>query len=239
MGNVLLIASGKGGSGKTTFAVSLGCAMAAKGKRTLMLDMNIGLRNLDIYTGLQNNVLFDLGDFFSGTCKLSKALVQSDYDENLYLLSSPQFRGIEGLTEQHIRLLFSKLSESFDWVIVDTPAGIGSDFTRLAPVADKALLVLTQDFVSLRNSDTVNRRLDSLGVEDLYYAINRVNPMFWGSDKVPGAEQIQQVMKTSLVGIVPEDPAIHAGNNQGEPAVLDKNSYIHQTFADIAARISG
>ena len=238
MGNVLLLASGKGGSGKSTFAVNLGYAFAAKKKRTLLLDMNIGLRNLDIYTGLQDKVLFDLGDYFSGTCKLAKALVQSDDDENLYLLSCPQFRGIDGLTDQHIRMLFSKLRGSFDWILVDAPAGIGSDFCRLTPVCDKALVVLTMDYVSLRKSDTVNRRLESLGVEERYYAINRVTPLFWESNKVPSAEAIQSVMKTDLAGIVPEDPAIHAGNNLGTPACLDEKNYIHQTFADIAARIA-
>ena len=237
MGTVIMIASGKGGCGKTTFAVNLGCAMASQGKTTLLLDMNIGLRNLDIYTGLQDKVIFDLGDFLTGTCRLSKVIVADDEHPGLFLLSSPQFRGIEGLTDQHIRLLCSKLASSFDCVIIDSPPGIGTDFCKLAAGVDKALIVLTQDYVALRNSDTVNKRLESLGVEDLYYAINRVNPIFWGSEGVPDAEKIAEVMKTALVGIVPEDPAIHLGNNTGRPAAADSGSYVRQTFLDIASRL--
>ena len=237
MGSTILIAAGKGGSGKTTFAVNLGCAFASMGKRTLLLDMNIGLRNLDIYTGLEDKVIFDISDFLTGTCKLSKAIVADDEHPNLFLLSSPQFRGIDGLTELHIRLLFSKLSESFDCVIIDGPSGIGSDFCKLAVGVDKALIVLTQDYVSLRNSDTVNKRLASLDVEDLYYAINRVNPIYWGNDSVPDAERIAEVMKTTLVGIVAEDPAIHIGNNTGRPAAANPTSYIHKAFVDMAQRL--
>ena len=237
MGTVALITSGKGGAGKTTITVNLGATLAQKGARVVLVDFNMGLRNLDIYLGMEDTCLFDLGDVLTGVCKVEKALVHDDRFGRLYMLPCPQFKEINGVTPQHVAGLFAVLKKNFDYILVDMPLGIGSPLENVAQAADLGIVVVTPDYVSLRNADTVDRKLESCGLQKRCFLINQVDLELLRTGNVPGIEQIARGMSTPMAGIVPYDENIHAGNNMGNPVVLASDSYIAKNFNSIALRI--
>ena len=174
MGKVIMMASGKGGSGTTTLAVNVGTVLANSGAQVLICDMNIGLRNIDIYLGMENRVLFDTGDYFGGICSLEKTIIKSDSNDNLYLLPCPQCKTIPGLSNQKAAFMFSELRRSFDYILVDCPVNIGRSLEFVANSSDAALLVLTPDYVSVRNTDAVSRKVEALGLGKRFFVINKV-----------------------------------------------------------------
>ena len=238
MGKIILTASGKGGCGKSTFAVNLGYTLAAAGLDTLLVDFNIGLRNLDLYLGLQDRVLFDFGDYLAGTCKLRKAVVTDGELDKLHLLSCPQIRDIKGLSRQHVSGLLSELRGLYDAVIVDAPTGIGELIRDLASCADAGVLIVTPNFSSIRNAETVSKRLEGQGLAKRFHVINRVRA---GSTdpSLPRVEDIEKAVTVPLIGIIPEDENIDIGNNAGRPVVSARDSYIARNFEGIAARLMG
>ena len=237
MGNVILITSGKGGAGKTTFTVNLGCTLAAAGAKVLLLDFNMGLRNIDIYLGMENESLFDLGDVFSGVCRLDKAIVQNENCSNLSLLCCPQYKSFEGLTEDHVKILFDTLRKDYDFILVDTRTGLWDELSLAASCADEALVIMDPDYVSVRNADSVDRMLEDSGILKRFYAVNRVKPNILSEDLLPGPDYIAKVFKTPLAGIVLEDENINYANNAGVPICIDQDSYIARNFAEIAAKL--
>ena len=237
MGIVALVTSGKGGAGKSTITVNLGATLAQKGARVVLVDFNMGLRNLDIYLGMEDCSLFDLGDVLTGMCKVEKALVRDERFGRLYMLPCPQFKEINGITRQHVSGLFSVLKKHFDFILVDMPLGIGQAVENVAAASDIGIVVLTPDYVSLRNAGTVDRKLDSCGLQKRCFIINQVDLEILRSGSVPGIEHIARSMSTPLAGIIPFDENIHAGNNYGNPVVLASDSYIAKNFSSIALRI--
>ena len=237
MGLVALVTSGKGGAGKTTITVNLGATLAQKGARVALVDFNMGLRNLDIYLGMEDCSLFDLGDVLTGVCKVDKALVHDDRFGRLYMLPCPQFKEINGVTAQHVAGLFAVLKNQFDYVLVDMPLSVGRMMENAASAADAGIVVVTPDYVSLRNADTMDRKLDVCGLKKRCFIINQVDPDLMRSRNVPGIEHIARNMNTPLAGIIPWDENIHAGNNAGSPVVLASDSYIAKNFETIAMRI--
>ncbi len=232
-----MVVSGKGGAGKTTVTVNLGATLAQKGARVCLVDFNMGLRNLDIYLGLEDRCLFDLGDVLTGVCKTEKALVRDDRFGLLFMLPCPQFKEINGITPQHVKGLFSLLAGKFDYVLVDMPLGLGETIDSVAAAADLGIIVLTPDYVSLRNADTMDRKLDSCGLEKRYFLINKVDMRILGEGSVPGIEQIARSMACPMAGIIPLDENIHLGNNTGSPVVIASESYVAKNFSNIALRI--
>lgn len=235
MGKTIMFASGKGGSGTTTFTVNLGIVLANTGARVLVFDMNIGLRNDDIYLGMEDRILFDLGDVASGLCPLEKAVVAHDSCPGLFLLPCSQCKGISGFSGRHIRALLEQLKEDYDFVLVDCPVSIGKVMEYIAGSADKAVLVVTPDFVSVRNTDAVSKRLESIGMTDRCFVINKITESVIGSEL--SLEWISETMEIPLVGMVSLDENIHLGNNRGVPVVQNGSSYYTKTFIEIAARV--
>ena len=235
MSKMIMIASGKGGSGTTTFTVNLGIVLANTGAKVLVCDMNIGLRNDDIYLGMENRVLFDFGDYISGICSLEKTIIQSDSCDDLYLLPCPQCKSIPELSVQKMSEMFSQLKEEYDYILVDCPVSIGKSLELSANSADAALLITTPDFVCTRNTDAVSRRLESLGLKNRLFVINKV--MQSSLENEPGLEWISQTMDIPLAGIMSFDEEIHYANNSGVPIVQTGSSYYVKTFIEIAARI--
>jgi septum site-determining protein MinD len=234
MGQLILITSGKGGSGKTTFAVNLAHIYASEGLRTLVLDLNQCLRNADIYMGLESDIIFDLGDVLSGVCRLEKAIVQDERCENLFLLCCPQQRNIEEYAGKRLPELYSRLRSDFDVVIIDPPTGFGDLFSAVAKGVDRAVTVITPDHQALRNGDTVDRRLEELGVRRRCFVVNRVVPELWGSEELPGLEEMTRTMRCRLAGVLTEDSGVHIGNNSGRPCASDHDSYLYGVFRNIA-----
>lgn len=237
MGTAVLIASGKGGTGKTTLAVNLGATLALMDKKVCLVDLNMGLRNLDIYMGLENKTLFDLGDVFTGVCKVEKALVRDDRFGHLYLLSCPQFKEISGVTPMHYKKLLTVLKNTFDYVLIDTPVTLGSIMESVAPAVDGALIVVTPDYTAVRNADTMDQRLASLGINRRCCVVNKVSLELLREKQIPDLEYISETMGTPMCGVIPFDDNIHNGNNSGRPVVMARNSYIADNFVNMALRI--
>ncbi|MDO5331802.1 MAG: AAA family ATPase [Bacillota bacterium] len=237
MGKVVLIASGKGGVGKTTVATNLGVALAKQGSKTLILDMNVGLRNDDIYLGLENSILFDFGDVISGVCKLDKAIIRHDLCNNLYLLSGPQYREIDGLSASHIRTIYARLKKEFDVVLVDCPVVTGVSLVNLTSGADEAIIVVTPDFISVRNGDAINKKLAALGVFERCHVINMIQQETYDSEDLPDMLFVAKSLESNCIGVIPYDTSINVSNNQGKPIALDNQSYLAKTFDDMAKHL--
>jgi len=235
MGQSILITSGKGGSGTTTFTVNLGTVLANSGAKVLILDMNIGLRNDDIYLGVENNILFDLGDIISGVCTIQKAVVATDVD-GLYLLSPTQCKEITGLSQSIIMNLLLDLKDDYDYILIDCPVSLGKLTEYIASDCEKALLIVTPDYVSVRNTDAISRRLSTTGFIKQYFAINRVSNTNITNEL--SLDLITKSMSIPFIGIIAEDQSVNYYNNQGLPIVNQSvGSSIVKAFIEITARI--
>ncbi len=239
MGRAILIASGKGGAGRTTFAVNMGATLAQRGKKVCLLDMNIGIRNLDIYMGLEDKVLFDLSDIMSGICKVEKALVRDERFADLCLLESPQGRMEAAPGAMHMHALLRQLKASFDYILIDAPAPFSADTAWIAPSCDSAVLVLHCDYLALRNTDAENARLAQLGIKNRCYVVNMVREELYGQSVVPSLDEIDRCLRIPMAGIIPFDLNIHIGNNAGCPVATAKGSYVADNFETIVTRMLG
>ncbi len=237
MGKAVLVCSGKGGVGKTTIAVNLGVCLALRGIKTCILDLNTGLRNDDIYLGLENSILFDLADAASGLCRLEKAIIKHDMIGNLYLLSCPQYRSIEGVSAGHIRVLFARLKKEFDVVLVDMALTTGSRLECVAAEADESITVVTPDYASVRNSDTVNKKLANVGLVNRYCVINLLDRNVFGDENLPDIEFIIKNVTAECLGAIPYDIRIHTANNIGMPVASNPGVYPATEFEKIAMRL--
>jgi len=239
MGNVIAVTAGKGGSGKSTFAVNIGAALASRGAATILLDLNCGERNLDIYMGLESKVLFDLSDVLTGMCSLEKAIIRDDRFKALSLLSCPQYKSINGMTAQHVKAITDRLRKIYEYVIIDCPGGMGSDFIDSVSCADTALIIVTPDHVSVRNSDVVDRRLEALGIGRRFLAVNMYNQGLMTQGILPDINVIRNSFAIPIAGTLPYDPEIMLGNNDGYPAMCSGNTPVARTFMNIALKLAG
>lgn len=237
MGEVVLIASGNGGVGKTTMAANLGASLALRGARVVLVDLNLGLRNLDLYLGLENQVLFDIVDVLSGLCTLSKSLIRDSRFPELYLLPGAQCKEIAGLTDAHVTSLLTKLKSEVDYVIADGPAGISEPLKLAAAGVDRSIVLVTPDHSALRNGDMVDRKLGEMGVRNRFCVVNKVKPDLFGREIVPDLEDIASVLDIPMAGAIPYDENIHIANNCGYPVACERNSYIAANFDRISQRL--
>ena len=237
MGKLIFISSGKGGVGKSVFAANLGAVLGERGLRVCLLDMNIGLRNLDIYLGLENAVVFDVADVLNGVVPISKALVRDKRLQQTWLLATTQSKEKFVSGEEDIRELYKKLRARFDFVIIDGPAGVNKELIMASTSVDIAVIVTTPEFVSLRDADMIEQTLRSRGVGKRVYIVNKVNRDHMGLGILPSVETITKAMKIPLLGVVQYDDAIHLSANKGIPIVLQKGTYIERNFSKIADRL--
>lgn len=237
MGKVILLASGNGGAGKTTLAVNLGVSLAGMGKKVLVVDLNDGFRNDDICLGLENFILFDLGDVASGLCKLEKAIVEHDMIDNLSLLSCPHGKSIEGFNREHVAALYTKLKVAYDIILVDAPSNSVENLKKYSFGADEALMVVNQDFISVRNVGSVVRILSGFGLEKRSYILNKVDSESYSNENLPTFDTIARSLSARFLGAVPDDPEIHLANNTGEPVAYRTELPISKHFSDIAKRL--
>lgn len=237
MSHVILIASGKGGTGKTFFASNLGALLAMKGHKVVLIDMDMGLRNLDLYLGLENRVVYNVMDVVSGVCKIKQALVRDKRFDELYLMAASPMRDLRDITSLHMQVLCEKLKEEFDYIIIDAPAGIGEGLEVSAASADIAVIVTEPDNASIRDADIMDNLLADVGVERRYCVLNKVNAELMAMGAVPGVLTIAKELRVEIAGIIQYDTNIIVANNRGIPIVVKQDSYIAENMNKILDRV--
>lgn len=237
MGKVLLVASGKGGTGKTMFSVNMGAALAQRGYNVLLIDMDMGLRNMDLYLGMENRVVYNIMDVLSGICRISKAIIRVDGFSSLYFMAAAPKLDERDITPLHMEILCAKLREVFDYIIIDCPAGIGEMLEVSMEPADKAVIVTEPEFAASRDADMTERFLRDRGLDDICVVLNRVNVELMNEGYMPDIETVTSGFTSPLVGIIQEDDNIRISTNKGIPIVMKRGTYIERNFVDIIAKI--
>ena len=237
MSHVILIASGKGGTGKTFFAANLGALLAMRGKRVVLIDMDMGLRNLDLYLGLENRVVYNVMDVVSGVCKIRQALIRDKRFDELYLMAASPMRDQRDITPLHMEVLCKKLKDDFDYIIIDAPAGIGDGLEVSAAAADTAVIVTEPDNASVRDADILDNLLTEIGVPRRFCVLNKVNAELMAMGAVPGILSVAKELRVEIAGIIQYDTNILIANNRGIPIVVKQDSYIAENLNKITDRI--
>ncbi|MEA4922594.1 MAG: septum site-determining protein MinD [Eubacteriaceae bacterium] len=237
MGKVIVIVSGKGGTGKTMFAANMGALLAMRGKKVVLLDMDMGLRNLDLHLGLENRVVYNVMDVLSGMCRIKQALIRDKRFKELYLIAASPNRDERDITPLHMEILCEKLKKEFDYILIDSPAGIGDGLALAAAAADKAVVVTEAELTSVRDADAIDRELIKMGILDRCCVFNKVKGELMSLGAMPGLSSISRSLRLRMAGAIQYDDNIYISTNRGVPIVLKPGTYIEKNFNKILDRI--
>ena len=238
MSDIIVVTSGKGGVGKTTTAANLGIGLANLQKKVVMVDTDIGLRNLDVVLGLENRIVYNLVDVIEGRCRLKQALIRDKRQKELYLLPSAQTRDKTAVTPEQMRKLCDELRTQFDYVLLDCPAGIEQGFFNAIAGADRAVVVTTPEVSSIRDADRIIGILESSGLSDVFLIINRIRPDMVRRGEMMSVEDVEEILVVPLIGVIPDDEQVVVATNQGEP-VTGAGSLAGRAYQNISRRILG
>jgi septum site-determining protein MinD len=247
MAKVLVVTSGKGGVGKTTSTAALGSALAQAGEKVVVVDFDVGLRNLDLVLGAERRVVFDLINVVQGVAKLSQALIRDKRLETLWLLPASQTRDKDALTNDGVGQVIADLREKFDWVICDSPAGIERGATLAMRFADAAVIVTNPEVSSVRDSDRIIGMLDSKTLRaeqgervEKHLLITRYDPARAARGEMLSIEDVLEILSTPLLGIIPESEEVLRASNVGSPVTLNNAaSAPARAYIDAARRLRG
>ena len=236
-----VVTSGKGGVGKTTVTANIGATLAFLGYKVILIDADVGLRNLDLVLGLENKIIFDISDVIEGRCRsYRQALIRDKRFTNgaLYLLPAPQTKQKEDIDPEGFRNVVQEMKNDFDFVFIDCPAGIEHGFKMSVYAADDAIVVTTPDLSAIRDADRVIATLESFeGKFSPKLIINRLKKYMVKKSQMLSVEDILETLRVDLLGIIPEDEYITISTNQGEPVVLNKSRPLAKYFMNIAKRL--
>jgi len=236
---VITITSGKGGVGKTTTTANLGVAFAMLGQRVLTIDADIGLRNLDVVMGLENRIVYDLVDAVEGHCRLRQALIRDKRLSELFLLPAAQTRDKTAVSPAQMVELCDQLRPDFDFILIDSPAGIEQGYRNAVAPADWVLIITTPEVSAVRDADRIVGLLEAHQKGRPNLIINRLNPEMVRQGQMLSTEDVVEVLAIDLIGIVPEDKEIIIATNRGTPVALDGRAPSGQAFRNIAGRLLG
>ncbi len=236
---VIVITSGKGGVGKTTTTANIGAALADKGHKVLLIDTDIGLRNLDVVMGLENRIVYDLIDVIEGRCRVSQALIKDKRCPNLVLLPAAQIRDKNDVNTDQMKELIFSLKESFDYILIDCPAGIEQGFKNAIAAADEAIVVTTPEVSATRDADRIIGLLEAAGIKNPKIVVNRLRIDMVKEKNMLSVEDILDILAVKLLGVVPDDENVVISTNKGEPLVYKGDSLAAKAFKNIASRIEG
>ncbi len=240
MGRVIVVTSGKGGVGKTTTTANLGMALAQRNRKVVVVDADFGLRNLDLLLGLENRVVFTAVDVLSGQCRLEQALVKDKRRANLVLLPAAQNRTKDSVNPAQMKQLIAALAKVFDYVLVDSPAGIEMGFQNAIAAATEALVVTTPEISAVRDADRVIGLLEANNVKKCHLIINRLRPKMVAANDMMSVEDVKEILAIPLIGVVPDDERVIVSTNKGEPLVLSgEPTLAGSAFDNIARRLEG
>ncbi len=239
MGEVIVITSGKGGVGKTTTTANIGTGLAKLGYKVVLVDTDIGLRNLDVVLGLENRIVYDIVDVVKGNCRLNQGLIRDKKLENLSLLPAAQTKDKNAISIDEIKKLTEDLKLLFDYIIMDCPAGIEQGFKNAIAGADRAIVVATPEVSSVRDADRIIGLLEANEIKETRLIINRLRPQMVKQGDMMDIEDILDILSIKLIGVIPEDEFIIVSTNRGEPAVNNPESMAGKAYMNTARRITG
>lgn len=239
MAKVFVITSGKGGVGKTTTTANLGVGLATRGKRTLLIDADIGLRNLDVVMGLENRIVYDLIDVIEGRCKMSKAFIKDKRCENLYLLPAAQTRDKDAVNPEQMKELIDNLKSEFDYIIIDCPAGIEQGFKNAIAAADQAFIVTTPEISAVRDADRIIGLLEANEIRNSKLIVNRIKNNMVKEGNMLDVPDITDILAIDVIGVIPDDENIVISTNRGEPLIYKGSSLAAQAYNNISQRVLG
>ncbi len=239
MGEVIVVTSGKGGVGKTTTTANIGTGLALAGKKVVLIDTDIGLRNLDVVMGLENRIVYDLVDVVEGFCRVKQALIKDKRYDGLYLLPAAQTRDKSAVSPQQMMKLCDELREEFDYIVIDCPAGIEQGFKNAIAGADKAIVVTTPEVSAVRDADRIIGLLEANEIKNPKLLVNRIRIDMVKRGDMMNIDDIIDILAIGLIGVVPDDEKIVVSTNKGEPAITDDKSPAGQAYKNIARRLMG
>jgi len=238
-GKVVTITSGKGGVGKTTATANIGAALAARGQKVVCIDADIGLRNLDVVLGLENRIVYDLVDIVEGRCRIRQSLIRDKRLNELYLIPSAQTRDKSAVSPSDMVKLCDELRSDFDWIIIDSPAGIERGFRNAIAPADLVLVITNPEISAVRDADRIIGLIESEEKGPALLVINRINQELVRKGDMLTAEDVLELLAIELLGMIPEDNSVLLSTNRGVPVVLDGKSRAGQAIRNIAYRLLG
>lgn len=239
MGDIIVVTSGKGGVGKTTTTANIGTGLALKGKSVVLVDTDIGLRNLDVVMGLENRIVYDLVDVVDGICRLRQALIKDKRFTNLYLLPAAQTKDKNAISPEQMQKLAYELADEFDYVIFDCPAGIEQGFKNAVAGAKKAIVVTTPEVSAVRDADRIIGLLEASGLRNPMLIINRIKMDMVKRGDMMNIDDMIDILAIDLLGVVPDDDFIVVSTNRGEPAIMIEQSLAGQAYRNVVRRIMG
>ena len=238
MSEIIVITSGKGGVGKTTTSANVGTGLAILGKKVVLIDTDIGLRNLDVVMGLENRIVYNLVDVVEGNCRMKQALIKDKRYPNLFLLPSAQTRDKTSVNPGQMVKLVDDLREEFDYVLLDCPAGIEQGFQNAIAGADRALVVTTPEVSAIRDADRIIGLLEASGMKTIDLVVNRIRMDMVRRGDMMSLDDVMDILAIDIIGAVPDDEDIVISTNQGEHLV-GIGTPAGQAYMDICKRITG
>ncbi len=238
MSEVIVITSGKGGVGKTTTSANVGTGLAVLGKKTVLIDTDIGLRNLDVVMGLENRIVYNLVDVVEGNCRMKQALIRDKRYPNLYLLPSAQTRDKTAVRPEQMKKLVDDLRDEFDYILLDCPAGIERGFQNAIAGAERALVVTTPEVSAIRDADRIIGLLEAADMGMIDLIVNRIRMDMVRRGDMMSMDDVMDILAVNVIGVVPDDESIVISTNQGEPLV-GMGSMAGQAYLNICRRLMG
>ncbi len=238
-GKIIVVTSGKGGVGKTTTVANLGTVLAKDKHSVVMIDADIGLRNLDVVMGLENRIVYNLVDIVEGKCRKEQAMIRDRKLGNLFIIPAAQTREKDAVKPEEMVTLCNELAEEFDYVIIDCPAGIERGFKMAVAGAKTAIVVTTPEVSAIRDADRVIGLLEANLLKDVHLIVNRLNHKMVKRGDMMSTGDIVSLLSIPLLGVVPESEEVVISTNRGTPLVHEKNSRAGQAFRKIARRLNG
>ena len=248
MAEIIVVTSGKGGVGKTTTSASIACGLARRGKKVAVIDFDVGLRNLDLIMGCERRVVYDFVNVIQGEANLTQALIKDKQCENLYVLAASQTRDKDALTQEGVKKVLDDLAAmDFDYIVCDSPAGIETGALLAMRYADEALIVTNPEVSSVRDSDRIlgmlgsktQRAIDGKEPVKEHLLITRYNPNRVADGQMLSLEDIQDILRIKLIGVIPESEVVLQSSNQGSPAIHAQGSDVSEAYKDVIDRFLG
>jgi septum site-determining protein MinD len=236
---IVTITSGKGGVGKTTATANISVALASLGQKVACIDADIGLRNLDVVMGLENRIVYDLVDVVEGRCKLRQAMIKDKRLPELFMIPAAQTRDKTSVSPSDMIKLTDQMRPDFDWVIIDSPAGIERGFRNAIAPADDVLVITNPEVSAVRDADRIIGLIEAEEKGPGKLILNRVKMDMIRKGEMLGTDDILDILAIELIGLVPEDESVIVSSNHGSPAALDPKSKAGQAFTNIGRRLLG